>query len=66
MSTDIQSVMDEAEEQQFVMLNFIVPMPIFKMLNRLATERGMTVSGFVSTALQNEVRKIEAKESQGG
>lgn len=53
---------DKKGEQDFVILPFIMPMPIFKMLSEEATKIGMTVPNFVTKALQEKVERLRKEK----
>lgn len=54
-------------ETPFVVLPFIMPMPIFKMLNEEATKLGMSVANLMTVSLQERLKRLqEERERKNG
>jgi hypothetical protein len=49
----------KVEKPSFVMLPFLVPVPVFRMLEGKAKELGMTVPNLLTKALQEKLERME-------
>jgi len=50
---------------QFVILPFIVAMPVFKMLNEEATRLGITVANLMTKSLQEKLERLQKEREHG-
>ena len=58
--------MDEAQDQQVMVIPLLIPALAFKILNEAAIKKGMTVSQFVSASIQKQVQEIQGENSNEG
>jgi len=50
--------MENGQEEQVIVLPFIIPLPMFKLISAAAVKQGKTVDTFVSDAIREKIKKL--------
>lgn len=63
--SDVETIMKDAQEQQFVFVHLGFPMAVFKAVNEIAFKEGKTFQAFIAEMLHKKVEESKIKEQKG-
>lgn len=62
MGASLAEALEQATNQELIVVSMVIPAPVFKMLNVLAVKQGKTAAALVSEALREKIEKLAEED----